>query len=274
MSASLPTPAATQLLGWDSTGASLRNYDASALGIAIATASWRTDKFNGTGAQTTFVLTSDAGVASNIDLMVNNVPQVADVNFSYTSATKTITFLTGAPGSGTNNVVARYGSALPATGAVTQTSQVGAAVMPTGATGQRDTVPSAGYFRFNTTLVAGELYNGSAWDSLATLGKAQSFTAPQRAAVTTANTGAFDCSLTNNFSCTPTGTITLTPSNLAAGQSGYILLVNGSNYSIAKAASVRCSSVLLTTISATGTYLISYYSDGSLMYITGSAALS
>lgn len=111
-------------------------------------------------------------------------------------------------------------------------------------------------------------------DNVPQLDQAQTFTKPQRASNYTANTGALDCSQQNNFKVTPAAGITLTPSNLAADQSGYILLVNGANYTIAKAASVKCSSSLLAIISSTGTYLLSYYSDGTSMYITGSQALS
>lgn len=120
-STELPAPQSLALIGWDTAGTALKNYDANSLGVAIATASWRTDVFNGTGAQTAFILTQDAGVASNCDVSVSGVQQVADVNFSYNSTTKTITFLTGAPASGTGNVAVRYGSALAA-GTVASTS--------------------------------------------------------------------------------------------------------------------------------------------------------
>lgn len=115
---------------------------------------------------------------------------------------------------------------------------------------------------------------GVAAASYAKLATAQQFTAPQRASNYTANTGSLDCAQQNNFKVTPAAGITLTPSNMSADQSGYILLINGSNYSIAKAASVKCSSSLLATISSTGTYLLSYYTDGTSMYITGSSALA
>jgi len=109
----LPSGVSFNVLGWDSAGTSLVNYNPTSLGIAISYAGWATQTFSGTGAQTTFVLTNDAGVADNIELAVGGVVQTAGVNFTYTSATKTITFLTGAPPVGTNNVRARYGQALP-----------------------------------------------------------------------------------------------------------------------------------------------------------------
>lgn len=113
VSTALPAPAAVSVIGWDAAATGLRNYNPGDLGVAVSYANWQTQVFNGTGAQTAFVLTNDAGAASNIDLRVNNVPQTPGVNFSYDLVTKTITFLTGAPGAGTGNVVARYGQALP-----------------------------------------------------------------------------------------------------------------------------------------------------------------
>lgn len=136
-------------------------------------------------------------------------------------------------------------------------------------------------------LTGGELAAGAAYEVLydgtefqlvgagfASTSAAQTFTAPQRAGSYTANTGTLDCAQQNNFSITPAAGITLTPSNMAAGQSGYILLVNPSGYTIAKAATVKCPSTMLTTVSSSGTYLLGYYSDGSSMYVTGSTALT
>jgi len=104
---------------------------------------------------------------------------------------------------------------------------------------------------------------------------AQTFTASQRGTVTTDNDGSFDMNVTNNFICTPTGTFTLTFTNITAGQSGNILLVNGSNYTISAAAATKVSATALATISATGTYWLSYYSpDGTNVYVANTAALA
>lgn len=103
---------------------------------------------------------------------------------------------------------------------------------------------------------------------------AQTFTAPQRGTVTTDNDGSFDLSVTNNFACTPTGSITLTFTNMTAGQSGFILLVNGSNYTVAAHANTKVVSGSLTTLSATGTYLVSYWTNGTNTYLVNSGALA
>ena len=118
--------------------------------------------------------------------------------------------------------------------------------------------------------------NKAVYDELAAFNNQQSWSASQRGASTTDNDLSFDLDVTNNFKCTPTagGTLTFTNIGSAAGQSGFILLVNGSNYSIAAAATTKVGSTLLSTISATGTYLLSYYSDGTNVYVTGSGALA
>lgn len=104
---------------------------------------------------------------------------------------------------------------------------------------------------------------------------AQTFTASQRGTVTTDNDGSFDLNVTNNFLCTPTAGFTLTFTNITAGQSGNIVLVNGSNYAIAAAATTKVAATTLATISATGTYWLSYFSpDGTNVYVANTAALA
>jgi hypothetical protein len=111
--------------------------------------------------------------------------------------------------------------------------------------------------------------------TVAGLGIVQAFSVSQRGTVTTDNDGSFDMNATNNFLCTPTGGFTLTFTNITAGQSGNIILVNGSNYAIAAAATTKVSATALATISATGTYWLSYYSpDGTNVYVANTAALA
>lgn len=105
-------------------------------------------------------------------------------------------------------------------------------------------------------------------------GTSATFTAPQRGTVTTDNDGVFDMNVTNNFKCTPTGTITLTFNNITSGQSGYVLLVNNLNYTVAAAANTKVASDVLTTLSANGTYLTTYFSDGANVFLTASGALA
>jgi len=102
----------------------------------------------------------------------------------------------------------------------------------------------------------------------------QSFTAPQRNALTTDNDGSFDQDANNNFKCTPSGNITLTFTNHADGQSGYILLVNSGGHTISLHANSKADANLATTVSTAGTYLISYLSDGTNAFLTNSAVFA
>jgi len=102
----------------------------------------------------------------------------------------------------------------------------------------------------------------------------QTWSGAQRGTVTTDNDGSFDMNVTNNFKCTPTGAFTLTFTNITAGQSGFILLVNGSNYTVSAHANTKVATGALTAISATGTYLLSYFSDGTNVFVVNSGALA
>jgi hypothetical protein len=84
------------------------------------------------------------------------------------------------------------------------------------------------------------------------------------------NDGSFDMNGGNNFKSTPTGAITLTFTNITNGQSGFILLVN-SGQTISAHANTKVDANLLATVTAAGTYLIGYFSDGTNVYLTNSA---
>jgi hypothetical protein len=100
------------------------------------------------------------------------------------------------------------------------------------------------------------------------------WTASQRGTVTTDNDGSFDMNVTNNFKATPSGNFTLTFTNITAGQSGFILLVNSGGYTVSAHANTKVSATALATISAAGTYLLSYFSDGTNVFVVNSGALA
>jgi hypothetical protein len=102
----------------------------------------------------------------------------------------------------------------------------------------------------------------------------QSWTGSQRSTVVTDNDGSFDMNAGQNFSCTPTGSITLTFTNIANGQSGFILLVNTTPQTVSLHANTKGDANLATTLSTAGTYLCSYFSNGTNVYITTSAAIA
>jgi ABC-type proline/glycine betaine transport system substrate-binding protein len=98
-----------------------------------------------------------------------------------------------------------------------------------------------------------------------------SWTGSQRATLVVDNDGSFDMNLGQNFKCSvSSGNVTLTFGSIANGQSGFILLIN-SGATMLAASTTKVDASLLTTISTAGTYLISYLSDGSNVYLTNSA---
>jgi hypothetical protein len=120
----------------------------------------------------------------------------------------------------------------------------------------------------------GALANATAGTDYAAIGTASTWSASQRGTVTTDNDGSFDMSVTNNFSCTPSGTFALTFTNITAGQSGYILLINTGGHAVTAAATTKVGTTFLTGVSAAGTYLLSYFSNGTNVYVTASGALA
>ena len=99
----------------------------------------------------------------------------------------------------------------------------------------------------------------------------QSWTGSQRATAVVDNDGSFDLNLGQNFICTvSTGTIAMTFTNIPNGQSGFIKFIN-SGATMTAHANTKVDAALLATINAAGTYLISYFSDGTDVWLTTSA---
>jgi len=111
-------------------------------------------------------------------------------------------------------------------------------------------------------------HNGAA--KLATTANGVTVTGGAVGTMTTDNDGSFSMSASNNFKCTPTGNFTLTFTNIVA-QSGNILLVNSGGHTVAAHANTKVDANLLATVSTAGTYLLSYFSDGTNVYMTNSA---
>jgi len=92
-----------------------------------------------------------------------------------------------------------------------------------------------------------------------------------RGTLTTDNDGSFDMNASNNFKCTPSGNFTLTFTNISA-QSGNILLINSGGHTVSAHSNTKVDANILGTISTAGTYLLAYFSDGTNVYMTNSAA--
>jgi hypothetical protein len=107
------------------------------------------------------------------------------------------------------------------------------------------------------------------------LGNRNTFTAPQRSTPVTDNDGSFDLNAGQDFLCTPTGAVALTFTNKPSGQKGTIRFTNGSNYAVTRAANVLADSDFNALVSATGTYIISYWSyDGTNVAVSATQALT
>jgi len=95
----------------------------------------------------------------------------------------------------------------------------------------------------------------------------------------TANLGsAINLALGNNFLITTTGDVVLTFTNQIAGQSGTLKFVNDSNRTVTAHTNVAISEADLSTISATGTYMVSYFvtaaSAANTILVSSSAILT
>ena len=121
------------------------------------------------------------------------------------------------------------------------------------------------------------IYTGSDVTSLGEITSADSiednykWSGAQRGVTITDNDGSFDMNGGNNFKCTPTSAIILTFTNITDGQSGFILLVNSGGQTVSAHANTKVDANLLATVSTAGTYLVSYFSDGTNAYLTNSA---
>jgi hypothetical protein len=102
----------------------------------------------------------------------------------------------------------------------------------------------------------------------------QAWTGSQRATLVVDNDGSFDLNLGQNFKCTPAAPLTLTFTNFANGQSGFIILVNSGGHAIARDADSIADANFVATVSAAGTYIISYISDGADAFLTNSAIMA
>jgi len=113
----------------------------------------------------------------------------------------------------------------------------------------------------------------------AVLATDQSWTGSQRATYVTDNDGSYDLDAGQNFVTTPSGTTTITfttggsdmSSASSNGQSGFIKLINSGGETISLGTAANGADGMGTTLSTTGTYLLSYFSDGTNVWLTNSA---
>jgi len=107
----------------------------------------------------------------------------------------------------------------------------------------------------------------------AVLATDQSWSGAQRGTPSTVTNGTLDLDAANNFLYTPAAADVLEFSNETTGQSGFIKLINPSAYAITLGSEVKAVSTFATDVSVAGTYLVTYFSDGTNVYVSASAAL-
>ena len=107
----------------------------------------------------------------------------------------------------------------------------------------------------------------------AVLASDQSWSGSQRGTPSTVTDGTLDLDTANNFLYTPGAADTLEFSNETTGQSGFIKLINPSAYTISLGSEVKAVSTFATDVTTAGTYLVTYFSDGTDVYVSASASL-
>lgn len=134
-STTLPSPQASNIVGWNEAATGLQNYDVGTFATVVSYGTARADLFSGNGSTTAFTLSANPGAQANLDVSISGVQQRPGLDYTWSSGT-TITF-TSAPPSGTNNILVRYMQGLAqgtsdsasasfiqsGTGAVTRTAQ-------------------------------------------------------------------------------------------------------------------------------------------------------
>jgi len=107
----------------------------------------------------------------------------------------------------------------------------------------------------------------------AVLATDQSWSGSQRGTPQTVTNGTLDLDTGNNFLYTPAAADVLEFSNETTGQSGFIKLINPSGYAISLGSEVKAVSTFASDVTVAGTYLITYFSDGTNVYVSASAVL-
>jgi len=122
----------------------------------------------------------------------------------------------------------------------------------------------------NTTQTEMNLLDGVT--ALVTLAADQSWSGSQRGSPSTVTDGTLDLDTANNFHYTPGGADTLEFTNEETGQSGFVKVINTSGHAISLGSEVKKGASW--DVSTAGTYLVTYYCDGTNVYVSASEALT
>jgi len=123
------------------------------------------------------------------------------------------------------------------------------------------------------TTTAAELNLLDGITALVTLAADQSWSGSQRGSPQTITEGTLiDLDSGNNFHYTPAAADELSFTNEETGQSGFIKVINASGHAISLGSEVKKGASW--DVSTAGTYLVTYYCDGTNVYVSASEALS
>jgi len=144
------------------------------------------------------------------------------------------------------------------------------AAAPAAGSGSIVTVGTVSSGTWNGTAVAAA-YVGSGVGKLAT---DATWSGSQRGTPQTITQGTLiDLDTGNNFLWTPAAADEFSFANETTGQSGFIKLINPSGYTISLGSEVKAVSTFATDVTTAGTYLVTYFSDGTNVYVSASAIL-
>ena len=110
---------------------------------------------------------------------------------------------------------------------------------------------------------------------MATLTADQSWSGSQRGTPSVVTDGTLDLTSANNFKYTPgaADNLEFSGETSSAGQSGFITIINTTPYVISLVGNVKKGTSWDVSTTA-GTYLVSYYCDGTNVYVSASEALA
>ena len=144
----------------------------------------------------------------------------------------------------------------------------------TALTGNLPAIDGSSLTTLDATALTGNLpaISGASLTGLVALTADQSWSGSQRGTPSTVTDGTLDLDTANNFQYTPAGADVFEFTNEEAGQSGFVKLINPSGHAISLGSEVKKGESW--DVSTAGTYLVSYYCDGTNVYVSASEALS
>ena len=109
VSTSLPTAQPNQLLAFNSSGNAITTVNAADVLTVAYSSGYSVQSFSGNSSTTVFTLSASPGAIANLEVFISGVRQRPTTD--YTLSGTAMTFV-AAPGTGTNNILARWGTTL------------------------------------------------------------------------------------------------------------------------------------------------------------------